>query len=226
MVDNVDSFVHNLGRYLLRLGLRIDVLRRNDPRLAAVDPEAYSALVLSPGPGRPEDAPEACEVTRRFWGRRPILGICLGHQIVAVVNGGKITRCADPYHGRASWIEHDTRREFAGLPNPLQVGRYHSLVVDAGELRDSFVISAWSRDDPNTIMAIRHRTLPICGFQFHPESLLTPQGFSLLHNFFKLCGFRLSAEVSFASEIREKQRPGASDVRSQECRLTMPAKRT
>ncbi|GAB6166233.1 hypothetical protein JCM19992_22330 [Thermostilla marina] len=205
LVDNVDSFVHNLGRYLVRLGLRVDVLRRNDPRLASIRPKEYSALVLSPGPGRPEDAPEACEITRRFWGRRPILGICLGHQIVAVVGGGEVTRSCDPYHGRASWIDHDGEREFGGLPNPLLVGRYHSLVVDDNSLPDTFVVSARLRDDPGTVMAIRHRALPICGLQFHPESLLTPQGFSLLYNFFNACGFQLKGNAEFGSEVRDAE---------------------
>ena len=177
VIDNYDSFVHNLARYLTRLGRQTAVLRHDAvtvTELAALQPEA---IVLSPGPCTPREAGISCDVVRSMSSTTPILGVCLGHQAIAEAFGGEVTQ-ASPVHGRSSFVIHDGQQEFSGLPNPLEAGRYHSLVVDRTSLPSCLAVSAWL--DDHTVMAVRHQHLPTMGWQFHPESILTPQGDRLL----------------------------------------------
>ncbi|MEQ1567789.1 MAG: chorismate-binding protein [Myxococcota bacterium] len=181
LVDNYDSFTYNLAAALESLGAGVDV-RRND----VVDPDQAEALrpthvVFSPGPGRPEDAGNLLALFERMAGLAPILGVCLGHQAFAAVFGGRVRLAPRVAHGKASPVYHDRRGLFAGLPNPLPAGRYHSLLVDDRELPPSLEVSAFTSD--GEVMGLRHRTLPIDGVQFHPESVLTPDGLRLLENF-------------------------------------------
>jgi len=181
LIDNYDSFVYNLKQYLEELGAEV-LVRRNDqitPEEAReLDPEK---VVISPGPGRPEDAGNSIEIIRRLAGEVPLLGVCLGHQAVAAAFGGGIGRARRLLHGKTSPIQHDGKTIFAGLDNPLTATRYHSLIVEEDSLPEEFSVSA--RDDAGEIMAIRHRNLPLEGVQFHPESILTGQGRRLLYNF-------------------------------------------
>jgi anthranilate synthase/aminodeoxychorismate synthase-like glutamine amidotransferase len=178
LVDNYDSFVHNLARYLRELGWATEVLR-NDARsvaeVAALDP---SAIVISPGPCTPDEAGISVPLVRELGASVPILGICLGHQCIGRAFGGRVVRAERPMHGRASPIRHDGRAEFAGLPNPLTATRYHSLVVAPDDLPAELEASAWSED--GEIMALRHRERRIVGLQFHPEAILTERGHDLL----------------------------------------------
>jgi anthranilate synthase/aminodeoxychorismate synthase-like glutamine amidotransferase len=143
---------------------------------------APSRIVISPGPGRPETAGVSIETLRRFAGRLPILGVCLGHQCLAIAFGGRVERAAVPMHGKTSQAEHEGTHLFAGLTGPIEVGRYHSLVIPPDHIPPAFVRSAWIPGD-GTIMGIRHRSEPTFGVQFHPESVLTPSGQRILHNF-------------------------------------------
>ena len=182
VVDNYDSFVHNLARYFALLGAAVRVCR-ND----ALDPDAITAMapravVLSPGPRTPAEAGITCAVLRRFSGRLPILGVCLGHQAIGSVFGGRTVRARHPLHGQASLIRHGGRGLFAGLPEPLAVGRYHSLIVE-GEATMAEALTVDARSAEGEIMALSHRSHPTFGVQFHPESVLTPDGLALLGNF-------------------------------------------
>ena len=184
LIDNYDSFVHNLARYFVRLGQPTQVVR-ND----AVDAEGVAALrpaaiVLSPGPCTPREAGCSLEVVRRLHREIPILGVCLGHQAIAAALGGRVIRAAEPVHGRASTILHDGRGIFAGLPERFAACRYHSLLVEEASLPDELEVSA--RTPEGLIMALRHRELPVVGVQFHPESILTDVGYDLLKNFLRL----------------------------------------
>jgi anthranilate synthase/aminodeoxychorismate synthase-like glutamine amidotransferase len=184
LIDNYDSFVHNLARYFQRLGQETRVVR-ND----ALDPTAMErlrpeAIVLSPGPCTPTEAGCSLAVVRHFTGRLPILGVCLGHQTIAAAFGGRIVRAREPMHGRASPITHDGSGIFAGLPNPLTIGRYHSLVVDEGTLPTDLIVTA--RTDDGTVMALVHREYPVVGVQFHPESILTECGLEMLAGFVRM----------------------------------------
>ncbi len=152
----------------------------------ALDPDRYGGIVLSPGPRRPEDAVNAGRIVRRFTGRLPILGVCLGHQVVATAFGASVTRAPRPMHGMLSDIRHDGRGLFAGLPDPLRVTRYHSLVVDRQSLPACLEVSAWTND--GLVMGLRHRSLPVESVQFHPEAHLTEAGLALLSNFTRRCG--------------------------------------
>ena len=178
LLDNYDSFTYNLAQYLGELGHAPDV-RRND-QIAMGDVEAMrpDRIVISPGPGRPEDAGISVEVIRRMGERVPVLGVCLGHQAMATAYGGRFMR-GEPIHGKTAEVEHDGRGVFRGLASPITAGRYHSLIVHP-DLPDVLERSAWMGD---TVMAIRHRDLPAEGVQFHPESVLTADGKALLRNF-------------------------------------------
>jgi len=182
VLDNYDSFTYNLVQYLGELGQTLDV-RRNDQvtldEIAALRP---SHIVISPGPGRPEDAGITPALIERFGPTVPILGVCLGHQAIGLVCGGKVVRAPVPMHGKTSTIDHDGTGVFAGLASPIEASRYHSLVVQEDGLPEALEITARSRGD-NMIMGLRHRRWPLTGVQFHPESILTQHGHDMLRNF-------------------------------------------
>ena len=180
VIDNYDSFVFNLVQYLGALGAE-PVTLRNDADLTAIEEAAPQAIVISPGPGRPEAAGCCIEVIHRFAGRTPILGVCLGHQAIGAAFGAKVIRAACLMHGKTSPVIHDSTGVFAGLPSPLEATRYHSLVIDPATLPAELEITA--RTDDETIMGIRHRSYAIEGVQFHPESVLTAGGIGLIENF-------------------------------------------
>lgn len=181
VIDNHDSFVHNLARYIRELGWRTEVVRCDAAtvdEIAAMEP---SHVVISPGPCTPNEAGVSVPLVRRLGPRVPTLGVCLGHQCIGQAFGGQIVRARRPMHGRASWISHDGSGLFAGLPDPLRGGRYHSLVVEPRDLPADLVVTA--RSEEGEIMALRHREHPIVGLQFHPESVLTAHGYDLLRGF-------------------------------------------
>ena len=187
LIDNYDSFTWNLVQRLGEVAPEIPVeVHRNDEITGdQIATKAPSHIVISPGPCTPDEAGISCEVVRRFAGRMPILGVCLGHQSIGQVFGGTIVRAKRLMHGKVDQIEHSGHGLFAGLPSPIEATRYHSLVIDPPTLPRDFEVDAWSTapDGSREIMAIRHRTLPIYGVQFHPESFLTPVGYDLLRGF-------------------------------------------
>jgi anthranilate synthase/aminodeoxychorismate synthase-like glutamine amidotransferase len=186
VVDNYDSFVYNLVQYLGELGAVPMVYRHDALSLAEVRELAPDAVLVSPGPGRPEDAGVSNELIRELGAELPVLGVCLGHQCIGQVFGGRVVRAPQVMHGKTSWISHDGQGVFAGLPEPFEATRYHSLVVDRDGLPDVLQITAEAED--GTIMGLRHRELPIEGVQFHPESILTVGGHQLLRNFLSRTG--------------------------------------
>jgi anthranilate synthase/aminodeoxychorismate synthase-like glutamine amidotransferase len=186
LIDNYDSFVHNLARYFRQLGQETRVVRNDGVSVDEVAASGALAVVLSPGPLAPEHAGVCLEVVERLAGTMPMLGVCLGHQAIGQALGGRVERAPAPIHGRATQIEHRGRDLFAGLPSPMTVGRYHSLVIDRRSLSDSLEELAW--DAEGVVMAVRHRQFPVFGIQFHPESLLTPYGYHLLANFLHIAG--------------------------------------
>jgi anthranilate synthase/aminodeoxychorismate synthase-like glutamine amidotransferase len=178
-IDNYDSFTYNLVQYLGELGAEIEVVRNDHATVDELLIRGYDRLIVSPGPCTPQEAGISLEATRRFpQARIPTLGVCLGHQALVQAWGGKVVQHS-PVHGKTTAIQHDGRTIFTGLPSPLEVGRYHSLVVEP-ELPEIFERSAFGGD---VVMAVRHRELPAEGVQFHPESVLTEQGRELLGNF-------------------------------------------
>ena len=181
LIDNYDSFTHNLARYMRELGREVTVLRNDAAGLGDIERMAPSHIVISPGPCTPERAGISLEVVRRFSGWRPILGVCLGHQCIGQAFGGRILRANRVMHGKTSPVVHRGGRLFAGIPSPLRVTRYHSLVVDPQTLPASLEVTATS--DDGVIMALGHRQLPVLGVQFHPEAVLTEHGHRLLENF-------------------------------------------
>ncbi|WAJ29591.1 anthranilate synthase component II [Antarcticirhabdus aurantiaca] len=185
VVDNYDSFVFNVARYLARAGAEV-VVRRNDALdLAAIADLAPEALVISPGPCAPAQAGISLEAVRTLSGRLPILGVCLGHQVIGEAFGGRVERAGRPMHGRASDVSHEGAGLFAGLPTPAACGRYHSLIVrPTPEMERHLAADAWSED--GEIMGLSHREHPTYGIQFHPESVLTPEGDRMLRNFLDL----------------------------------------
>lgn len=186
LIDNYDSFVFNLARYFQRLGQTTHVVRNTAIDVAGVRALRPDAVILSPGPRTPREAGCSLEVVRELADEVPLLGVCLGHQTIAEALGGQIARAPEPVHGRASRIHHDDRGVFAGLPNPIIGCRYHSLVVERASLPECLEVAAWTEDA--TVMAIRHRSRPVMGVQFHPESILTNCGYPLLAAFLKLVG--------------------------------------
>jgi anthranilate synthase component 2 len=182
VIDNYDSFTYNLVQYLGELGTE-PVVRRNDQitldEIATLHPDR---IVISPGPGRPEQAGITLEVIKRFGPTTPLLGVCLGHQAIGMAFGGSVVRATVPMHGKTSSISHDGRGVFTGIASPFTVARYHSLVVDREGLPKDLEIAAETEDDA-TVMALRHRQYPIHGVQFHPESIMTREGAHLLRNF-------------------------------------------
>jgi anthranilate synthase component II len=186
LIDNYDSFVYNLARYFERLGHATRVVRNTEIHAEEVELLGPAAIVLSPGPCTPEQAGCSLALVRRFHADVPMLGICLGHQTIAAALGGRVVRAGEPVHGRTSPVHHNGRGVFAGLPNPLVGCRYHSLVVDEASLPESLEVTA--RTDDGVVMAIQHRSLPVVGMQFHPESILTECGYPLLAAFLRMAG--------------------------------------
>jgi anthranilate synthase/aminodeoxychorismate synthase-like glutamine amidotransferase len=202
LVDNYDSFVHNLARYFERLGQPTLVVRNDAIDAEGIVTSGASAVVLSPGPCTPAEAGCSLDVVRQLGGRLPILGVCLGHQAIAAACGATIVRAKEPLHGRTSLVHHEGRDVFAGLPSPFTACRYHSLVVDRATLPDCLSVTAWTAD--GTVMAVTHREWPVIGVQFHPESILTEHGYRLLANFLKVAGLAVPAELpGMASELIE-----------------------
>ena len=183
LIDNYDSFTWNLAQYLGELGADLRVRRNDEISLEEIDAMRPARIVISPGPGRPEDAGITVDVIRRFGAATPVLGVCLGHQGIGVAFGGSVVRAPQLMHGKVSSVSHDGRGIFRGVSQPFTAGRYHSLVV-ADPLPDS--LEAAARTDDGTIMGVRHREYPIHGVQFHPESVLTAAGRQLLKNFLEL----------------------------------------
>lgn len=182
VIDNYDSFTYNLVQYLGELGAAMEVRRNDEVTLDEIETTLKpTRILISPGPGTPDDAGVSLEILEKFAGRVPILGVCLGHQAIGQVFGGKVVRAPVPVHGKLVEIEHDGKTIFKGLENNFQAGRYHSLIVERESLPDCLEISATSPD--GLIMAMRHKTHKIEGVQFHPESILTTAGKKLLQNF-------------------------------------------
>ncbi|MGI9120500.1 MAG: anthranilate synthase component II [Acidimicrobiales bacterium] len=181
VIDNYDSFVYNLVQYLGELGAWPLVHRHDALDLDQVDELAPDAVLVSPGPGRPEDAGLSNQVIAHLAGRVPVLGVCLGHQCIGQIYGGRVVRAPQVVHGRTSMVHHDGRGVFAGMPSPLVATRYHSLVVERATLPEVLEVSA--ETDDGVIMGLRHRHLDVEGVQFHPESILTGSGHDLLANF-------------------------------------------
>lgn len=186
LIDNYDSFVHNLARYFRRLGQKTCVVRNDAVTVREVELAGPRAIVLSPGPCTPREAGCSLDVVRQLGDRLPMLGVCLGHQTIAAALGATIVRAPEPVHGRTSMIEHDQRGIFAGLSNPLEVCRYHSLVVDEQTLPAELEVS--SRTEDGVVMSVRHTERPLVGLQFHPEAILTDSGYPLLVAFLRLAG--------------------------------------
>ncbi|HEJ9533170.1 TPA: aminodeoxychorismate synthase component II [Proteus mirabilis] len=187
LIDNYDSFTYNLYQYFCELGAEVVVKRNDEIGLKEIEKMMPSHLVISPGPCTPDEAGISLEAIQRFAGEIPILGVCLGHQAIGQTFGASVIRAREVMHGKNSLIHHNQQGVFKGLNRPLSVTRYHSLVIDATTLPVPFEVTAWSQHDGNVdeIMGIRHRTLPIEGVQFHPESILSEQGHELLNNFLK-----------------------------------------
>lgn len=184
LIDNYDSFTYNLVQAFLVLGAEVDVYRNDQIDVAEALDMKPSHLVISPGPGRPENAGVSRAMIEAFEGRVPILGVCLGHQCLVDHLGGRIVSARRLMHGKTSMIDHDGATIFSGLPNPLEVGRYHSLAAERDSVPDTLTVTA--RTPGGEIMAVRHRDKPMEGVQFHPESVLTPDGEVLLDNFLQL----------------------------------------
>jgi anthranilate synthase component II len=186
MIDNYDSFTYNLVQYLGELGEEVKVVRNDEVTADDVERLAPARIVISPGPCTPDRAGISLEVIRRFGGRTPILGVCLGHQAIGQAFGGRIVHAGRVMHGKVSRIRHDSKGVFRGLPDGFEATRYHSLVIAKDSVPDCLEVTAWTEDDKGhmeEIMGVRHRTLPIEGVQFHPESILTQHGHDLLRNF-------------------------------------------
>ena len=185
VVDNYDSFVYNLVQYLGELGATPDVIRNDEVSVDELLARDVDGFLLSPGPGRPEDAGITCELIARAAGRVPVFGVCLGHQAIGHVFGASIERAPEIRHGKTSSITHDKQGVFASLPSPLEVTRYHSLVIEPKSLPDALIVTARAEDA--TIMGVRHREHDVEGVQFHPESILTQHGHAMLQAFLARC---------------------------------------
>jgi len=183
LIDNYDSFTYNLVQGFMSLGADVRVFRNDALDVAAARALEPTHLVISPGPGRPEGAGVSMAMIREFCESIPVLGVCLGHQSIAAVFGASIIAARRLMHGKISLIQHDGAGVFAGLPNPLEIGRYHSLAVEESSLPAELVVTA--RTDSGEIMGLRHRSLALEGVQFHPESVLTPNGPELMANFLR-----------------------------------------
>jgi anthranilate synthase component 2 len=186
MIDNYDSFTYNVVQYLGELGMETTVVRNDEIDIAAIEEMAPEKIVISPGPCTPNEAGISMAVIETFAGRVPLLGICLGHQSIGQVYGGRVVRARQVMHGKTSPIHHRGEGVFRGLSNPFEATRYHSLVIERESLPDCLEITAWTQTedgDMDEIMGVRHRELGVEGVQFHPESILTAHGHDLLRNF-------------------------------------------
>ncbi len=186
MIDNYDSFTYNLVQYLGELGAEVKVVRNDELNIAQIEALGPRQLVVSPGPCTPNEAGVSVDAIRHFAGRIPILGVCLGHQSIGQAFGGRIVRARQVMHGKTSPIRHASGGVFAGLENPLECTRYHSLVIERTTLPESLEITAWTETETgelDEIMGVRHRVFDVEGVQFHPESILSEQGHDLLRNF-------------------------------------------
>jgi anthranilate synthase/aminodeoxychorismate synthase-like glutamine amidotransferase len=185
VIDNYDSFTYNLVQYFGELGAELIVRRNDETTVGEVEALAPSHILISPGPGRPEDAGVTLDVIRSFAGKRRILGVCLGHQAMGLAFGGQVVRAPLPMHGKTSTVEHDGRGVFTGIASAFQASRYHSLVVSDDGWPDALEVTARARED-GLVMGLRHREWPLHGVQFHPESILTHEGRRILRNFLEL----------------------------------------
>ena len=186
LIDNYDSFTYNVYQAVANLGRPLQVVRNDQLSLAQISDSHYDAIMISPGPGTPDDAGISKEVVTHFAGKLPILGICLGHQVIGEAFGAKVIRAPQPVHGKTAKIIHDGNGLYANLPQPFIAGRYHSLIVDRDTLPDCMEITALNNE--GLIMGLKHRHFNIQGVQFHPESILTPKGTTLLGNFLATMG--------------------------------------
>ena len=184
LIDNYDSFVHNLARYVRELGGDAVVVRNDEITVAGVEELSPSHIIISPGPCSPAEAGISTELVRRLGPTTPILGVCLGHQCIGAAYGSPILRAGRPVHGRTSLIDHDGTSVFAGLPSPFEVTRYHSLVIPPGSVPAGLRVTATAHDD-GEIMAVEHREHPVIGVQFHPESAATQYGYAMLDRFLR-----------------------------------------
>ncbi|MCM8818187.1 MAG: aminodeoxychorismate/anthranilate synthase component II [Candidatus Omnitrophica bacterium] len=184
MIDNYDSFVYNLVQYFGELGEKIIVYRNDEITIKKIEKLKFNSIVISPGPKRPENAGISCEIIEKFAGKFPILGVCLGHQCIGYVFGGKITYAKKLMHGKTSLIYHNGKDIFKNVENPFIATRYHSLVIERKTLPDCLEITAWTDDEE--IMGIKHKKYNIFGVQFHPESILTKEGKKILKNFLEI----------------------------------------
>ncbi len=184
MIDNYDSFTYNIVQYFGELGEEVQVFRNDRITIEEIERLNPARLVISPGPCSPEEAGISVAAIRHFAGKIPLLGVCLGHQSIGVAFGGKVVRSATLMHGKTSPIHHDGKGLFAGLPTPFNATRYHSLIVEKASLPEELQITAWVEE--GEIMGLQHRTLPVWGVQFHPESILTEGGMAILKNFLEM----------------------------------------
>ncbi|GAB3148241.1 aminodeoxychorismate/anthranilate synthase component II [Micromonospora sonneratiae] len=206
VIDNYDSFVFNLVQYLGQLGAECDVRRNDEIDPAEIDRLEVAGVLLSPGPGTPERAGICLDVIREYGGRLPIFGVCLGHQAIGAAFGGTVTRAPELLHGKTSEVWHKGGGVLAGLPDPFTATRYHSLAVLPETLPDELEVTGWT--ESGVVMAIRHRTLPIEGVQFHPESVLSEGGHLMLANWLASCGLpsALDRAPALAAEVDARRR--------------------
>ena len=181
LIDNYDSFTYNVYQAVANLGHPLQVVRNDRISLADISVANYDAIIISPGPGTPDDAGLSKHIVREFAGKLPILGICLGHQVIGEVFGGNVVRAPQPVHGKTTEVVHQGDGLYTDLPQPFTAGRYHSLIVEESSLPECLEVTA--RNEENLIMGLRHRQFNVQGVQFHPESILTPVGDKLLANF-------------------------------------------
>jgi para-aminobenzoate synthetase component 2 len=206
VIDNYDSFVFNLVQYLGQLGVECEVRRNDEIDTAAVGRSGAAGVLLSPGPGTPERAGICMDVISEYAGRLPIFGVCLGHQAIGAAFGATVTRAPELLHGKTSDVHHKGDGVLAGLPDPFTATRYHSLAVLRETLPDEIEVTGWTGS--GVVMAMRHRTLPVEGVQFHPESVLTEGGHTMLANWLAACGFPAGLEraPALAAEVEARRR--------------------
>ncbi|HEX4414592.1 MAG TPA: aminodeoxychorismate/anthranilate synthase component II [Lacipirellulaceae bacterium] len=210
LIDNYDSFVHNLARYFERLGQTTLVVRNDAIDVEGVRKAGAEAVVLSPGPCTPHEAGVSLEMVRSLYRELPILGVCLGHQVIAEAFGATVGRAPLPVHGQASTLRHNDSGLFTGIPQPLKVGRYHSLIVEPSTLPSELLPTAWT--DDRILMAFEHTTLPVYGVQFHPESILTEHGYEILANFLQRAKLSARNPTVTQSLVELEQPPAAAAV--------------